>query len=68
MAASSHFTVQGETWDQIAKARLGSEKRVSLLMAANPAHRAVLFFPAGVRLAVPDVPPVREEVVAPWKR
>lgn len=59
---------QGDTWDLIAKRELGSEMLMHALMAANPQYRDLIVFPAGKRLALPQVSPRPEEVPPPWKR
>jgi phage tail protein X len=61
-------TMQGDTWDIIAKKRLGNEKLMSLLMEANPAHLQTVIFPAGIELDVPSVPTPSPSNLPPWKR
>ena len=66
-AARTHITSQGEAWDQVAKKLWGSESLAHDLLAANPRHRDLILFPAGIELTVPDIEiPVSEEP-PPWK-
>lgn len=51
----SYTTIQGDTWDGIAFRLWGREHLMDALLQANPDHADVLFFPAGLTLAVPDV-------------
>jgi phage tail protein X len=61
-------TMQGDTWDIIAKKMLGNENLMSLLMEANPAHLQTVIFPAGIELDVPSVPTPSPSNLPPWKR
>jgi phage tail protein X len=67
MPESKYITSQGQAWDQIAHQRWGSEALMHELMAANPAHRAVVIFPAGVELTIPDVSLPVDEEPPPWQ-
>jgi phage tail protein X len=53
--AKSYATVQGDTWDKIAWKVYGDEMQLHWLIEANPQHREIVIFPAGITLAVPDV-------------
>ena len=60
---------QGEAWDQIAYTLWGEEKRMHLLLEANPQFRRVVLFSGGEVLAVPDAdlsPPAA--TLPPWKQ
>ena len=61
-------SVQGDTWDWIAKRELGSEMLMHALLAANPRYRRLVVFPAGLRLRLPPVESRPEEAPPPWKR
>jgi phage tail protein X len=62
-------TVQGDTWDIIAKKLWGNEKLFTKLMEANPQHRYRMFFPEGVELIVPEIEmPTQEVPLPPWKK
>ena len=69
MAASTYTTIQGDMWDAIAYRLWGNEGLFHLLMVANPRHRDLVVFPAGIVLAVPDVTPelTVKAVDPPWK-
>lgn len=66
----TYTTVQGDTWDQIAHRALGSEARTGELLAANRRLRAVLIFPAGVELVLPEGRETDRADISlpPWKR
>ena len=68
---ATYRTRQGDTWDLIAYnlyPRVGREMCMGRLLEANPDHREVIIFGAGVILAVPeiDIPVVAN--LPPWKR
>jgi phage tail protein X len=65
--SSTYTTIQGDTWDRIAKRFCGDERRMHTLLAANSAHRNVLIFSAGITLAIPAVDTTRTEALPPWK-
>ena len=66
---STYTTIQGDTWDSIAYAQLGSEMYTHLLIEANLAYKDVYIFTDGVVLNIPDI---NTDTVAvklpPWKR
>ena len=64
-----YTTIQGDTWDRIAKNLGWPETHLYHLMEANPDHQNVVLFSGGVELTVPEVPePVEELSLPPWKR
>lgn len=64
----TYRTVQGDTWDWIAKKLGWGETALHHLIEANPDHKKVLVFDSGVVLKVPDYTPEPIEVVLPpWK-
>lgn len=66
---TTYRTVQGDTWDIIAKKLDWPETYLHFLMKANPDHQAIFFFPAGIELVVPDVDEPTEEIKRPpWQR
>jgi phage tail protein X len=69
---STYTTQQGDMWDLVAYRLWGRERLFHLLLAANPAHREVLVFDAGVVLAVPDLPAgallTAADTRPPWRR
>jgi phage tail protein X len=63
------MTIQGDTWDIIAKKTLGSEYYMSDLIDANPDYRETVIFPANVRLNIPDITTATTpQNIPPWKR
>lgn len=53
---STCTTIQGDTFDILAKKIYGDEKYIELLIGANPRYCGVIIFSAGVVLSVPDLP------------
>ena len=54
--AAVYKTISGDTWDGIARAVYGSESYVSLLMSSNQELLDYFIFPAGITLAIEDLP------------
>lgn len=52
----SYTTLQGDTFDKIAKQLYGNERRMDILVAANMQHAATAVFGANLRLSVPPLP------------
>ena len=61
-------TIQGDTWDWIAKKVYGNEKRLDVLMENNQNLLDVLIFPAGVTLQIPEELPESTEDVPAWRK
>lgn len=61
-----YTTVQGQTWDMIAKEVYGDEKYAGYLMQVNNKLLDYFIFPAGVVLAVPELPD-DEQGLPPWR-
>ena len=53
---SNYTTIQGDTWDKIAKKVYDDESYTSLLMEANPKLLDYFIFPEGVVVTVPEIP------------
>lgn len=67
--AGTYTTVQGDMWDSIAHAQLGGTRHTDRLLAANLDYRDYYIFPAGIVLALPEVPEAQtESTLPPWKR
>ena len=65
----TYVTVQGDMWDSISFKLFGSGKHIAALIQANPTHKSVFIFSAGVTLAVPDVDiSTVSSNTPPWKR
>lgn len=61
-------TIQGDTWDWIAKKIYGNEKRLDVLMETNQDLLDILIFPAGVILQIPEELPESAEDVPAWRK
>ena len=67
----TYTTKQGDMWDLIAYLMypdVGAEMCMSVLIEANPEHRTVSIFPAGVMLNVPEVDIPVFTSLPPWKK
>lgn len=53
---SNYTTIQGDTWDMIAKKVYDDELYTSLLMEANPQHLDYFVFSEGIVITVPEKP------------
>lgn len=53
---SNYTTIQGDTWDMIAKKVYDDEAYTSLLMEANPKLLDYFVFPEGIVVTVPEKP------------
>lgn len=64
----TYVTVQGDMWDSIAYAQLGSTSHTDKLINANLRYREYYVFPAGIVLALPEVPEAETGTsLPPWK-
>lgn len=61
-------TIQGDTWDWIAKKVYGNEMRLDVLMENNQDLLDILIFPAGVNLQIPEELPESAEDVPAWRK
>ena len=63
-----YVTKAGDMWDAIAYQQLGSSRYTDLLMNLNQSFRNTLIFPSGVSLTLPEIDPVPNHALPPWKR
>ena len=66
--AKTYTTVQGDMWDSIAYAQLGSTDHTDKLMNANLRYREYYTFPAGIVLVLPEIPKSTSDTLPPWKQ
>lgn len=64
----TYTTVQGDMWDSIAYAQLGSTDHTDKLMNANLQYREFYTFPAGVVLVLPEIKNTVSSALPPWKK
>lgn len=64
----AYRTIQGDTWDMIAKKVYDNEKRLDVLMQANMHLLDYLIFPAGIMIQVPEELLESLEDLPPWRR
>ena len=64
-----YTTSEGDTWDLIALKFLHEERKLTLLMDANPFLRKIIIFEAGVKVLIPVYEEnLSTETLAPWRR
>ena len=66
---STHITVEGDTFDNLALQYYDDEKLSSAIIQANPDYCDTLIFEAGITLIIPAVSTVAlPETLPPWRR
>lgn len=68
---ADHFmytTMQGDTFDMIALDAYDEESKAHIIIQANPQHRQVVVFDAGVKLRIPIIAQEGSDTLPPWKR
>lgn len=64
-----YTTSEGDTWDLIALKFLHEERKMTLIMDANPFLRKTVIFDAGVEVTIPVFEEnLSKESLAPWRR
>lgn len=65
-----YITIQGDTFDLIAKKELKNELLASELMRANPDLLDYVIFPAGVKVTIPFVEQNKKhfDKLPPWRK
>lgn len=66
--AKTYTTVQGDMWDSVAYAQLGSTDHTDKLMNANLRYREYFTFPAGIVLVLPEIRESVSSTLPPWKQ
>lgn len=69
--AGKYMTEQGDTFESIAWAQMGSSRHMTKLIYANEQYMETAIFEAGIVLDIPDVDnkePVDESATPPWRR
>ncbi len=64
---SVYKTIQGDTWDMVAKKVYGAERHLDYLMAHNFDLLDYFVFPAGIEINTPDLPLEQEEDLPAWR-
>ena len=65
--AAVYKTIQGDTWDMVAKKVYGAERHLDYLMAHNFDLLDYFIFPAGIEVNTPDLPLEQEEDLPAWR-
>lgn len=66
--ASTYRTIQGDTWDIIAKKVYGEERCLDYLMEHNFPLLDYFIFPAGIELQTPDLPNRQPDDLPEWRK
>ncbi len=61
-------TIQGDTWDMIAKKVYGAEKYLDYLMSNNFPILDHVIFPAGVEVHTPELPKQYVKELPIWRK
>lgn len=65
---NTYTTIQGDTWDLIAKRVYGDEKKLDILMANNFSLLDYVVFPAGILVTIPDLGTEELQEWPEWRR
>jgi phage tail protein X len=65
---ATYQTIQGDTWDMIAKKVYGAEKHMDYLMENNFPLLDYFIFPAGITVATPELPVDSPDDLPLWRR
>jgi len=57
----TYTTQQGDTWDVLAHDIYGSEYLAYIIIMANPNYMKYVYFPAGIKLTIPQTPRVKKD-------
>lgn len=63
----TYETVQGDTWDMIAKKVYGEEKYAGYLMESNRPLLDYMIFPGGVVLSIPELTEEQDADLPIWR-
>ena len=62
-----YITVQGDTWDQIAKEVYNDESKIGILMEYNFNHIGTFVFDSGVKILIPELEEEEETDLPDWR-
>ena len=65
---ATYTTKNGDMWDHIAYAQLGSTDYTDRLINANLEYKDLYLFPSGVVLQLPEIETPVNSQLPPWKR
>lgn len=66
--ADIYITTQNDTWDIISLKVYGKDKYADYIIDANESYCSVVFFQAGVRLTIPELPIKVSESMPLWRK
>lgn len=68
MSHAVYRTIQGQTWDQIAKLVYQDETKAGILMEQNPELISIFIFSDGVLVKIPSLEIGSCVELPPWRR
>lgn len=68
MPSNFVITVQGQAWDMLSLARLGSEKSMGRVLQANVNEMDALLFAGNLRIEIPERENDAARSLPPWER
>lgn len=67
MTDTYYLTVQGDTWDKIAKEVYDDEGKIGILMEYNFEHIDTFVFDSGVEILIPELEEEEETDLPDWR-
>lgn len=65
---NTYKTIQGDTWDMIAKSQYGDERKMDVLMMNNFSLLDYVVFPAGILVNIPELGKSEKQGWPEWRR
>ena len=62
-----YTTIEGDTWDSIAKKVYGDESKTDFLMSNNIKLLDIIVFHSGMVLQTPPIPTHKSVLLPPWR-
>lgn len=66
--AGTYKSIQGDTWDMIAKKVYGTERHLDFLMEHNFPLLDYFVFPAGIIISIPELPEEETVELPAWRK
>ena len=63
----TYRTVQGDTWDRIAKNVYDDESKIGILMECNLEHINTFVFDSGIEIEIPELEEEEETDLPDWR-
>lgn len=66
--AGTYKSIQGDTWDMIAKKVYGTERHMDFLMEHNFPLLDYFVFPTGIIISIPELPEEETVELPAWRK